>query len=215
MANKKISQLTPGTALVGTEPIPTVQGGVTVSTTPNAISDLIKPYKVYTALLTQSGGDDPQTITSGNLTIGVTYMMDGITLTTDFTNVGAPYNANGVYFVATGTTPNNWGAADLNYNTGAPVATVLENTIGDIWFTYDSTGGYSAQSSIYVADSKTTALLSPNGYVESPTDIYKYDLLWSNNNTNGVYILTYYNNESTDDVLNYGGAAMIEIRVYN
>ena len=43
MADKKISQLIPGTTLVGTEPIPMVQGGQTVATTPNAISALIKP----------------------------------------------------------------------------------------------------------------------------------------------------------------------------
>lgn len=79
MANKKISQLTPGTALVGTEPIPTVQGGVTVSTTPNAIGDLIKPYKVYTALLTQSGTDAPVvTIVSNTLDLTITWVRNNI-----------------------------------------------------------------------------------------------------------------------------------------
>jgi hypothetical protein len=40
MADKKISQLTAAAALTGSEPIPTVQGGVTVQTTAQAIADL-------------------------------------------------------------------------------------------------------------------------------------------------------------------------------
>ena len=103
------------------------------------------PYKVYTALLTQSGGDVPQSINSGNLTIGVTYFIinDGGS-GWDFTNVGAPNNNIDTYFVATGTTPNSWGdnPQALGYNTGAPVVTVLENTIGNIWFTWEGNGNY-------------------------------------------------------------------------
>ncbi len=40
MADKKISQLTAAAALTGSEPIPTVQGGVTVQTTAQDIADL-------------------------------------------------------------------------------------------------------------------------------------------------------------------------------
>ena len=105
------------------------------------------PYKVYTALLTQSGGDDPLSIIDTNLQIGVTYTIDGIGFNTDFTNVGAPNNLDGTSFIATGTTPNNWDGCYLLYNTGAPVATVLENTIGNIWFTYGAVGYYIASSS--------------------------------------------------------------------
>jgi hypothetical protein len=104
-------------------------------------------YKVFTALLTQSGGDNGQAIGSGNLTIGVTYLIDTDSLGMDFTNVGAPANVQGVSFIATGTTPNSWGADEgeldiLLFNTGAPVATVLENTIGNVWFTYIEPGVY-------------------------------------------------------------------------
>ena len=105
-------------------------------------------YKVYTALLTQSGGDDPISIDTGTLTIGVTYFIDEVfdNSGADFINVGAPNNNVGTYFVATGTIPNSWGEVGsettLLYNTGAPVVTVLENTIGNIWFTYDSVGFY-------------------------------------------------------------------------
>ena len=113
-------------------------------------------YKVFTALLTQSGGDNQQNITGGDLTIGVTYRIgDQAGGTWDFTNVGAPNNNIDTYFVATGTTPNSWGNGMLIYNTGAPVVTVLENTIGNIWFTYVEAGGYSVVSDNLFVDNKT------------------------------------------------------------
>jgi len=112
----------------------------------NDIVDLVPvvytqlPYKVFTALLTQSGGDNPgifQSLDNGDLVIGVTYEIAFYETGDDFTNIGAPTNANGVKFVATGTTAANWnGSTELNYITGAPVATVLENTIGNVWFEY-------------------------------------------------------------------------------
>jgi hypothetical protein len=110
------------------------------------------PYKVYTALLTQSGGDDPLGANGGTaagnypeLVIGRTYYIaDNFQLECDFTNVGAPNNNVGTYFVATGTTPASWGTYGLlEFNTGAPVVTVLENTIGIVpVFTYNGVGQY-------------------------------------------------------------------------
>ena len=104
------------------------------------------PYKSYVALLTQSGGDNVEGISGTPLTIGRTYRIDTSDAPSgnwDFTNVGAPNNDIGTYFIATGTTANNWGTnIVLGYNTGAPVVTVLENTIGNIWFTYIGTGTY-------------------------------------------------------------------------
>jgi hypothetical protein len=126
-------------------------------------SDLITTpepaYKVYTALLTQSGGDDPLSISEGTLTIGVTYYINDTVIDMDFTNVGAPNNNVGTYFVATGTNPN-WGtnpleAAILFYNTGAPVVTVLENTIGNIWWTYVDIGEYNINSTSLFNQNKT------------------------------------------------------------
>jgi hypothetical protein len=107
----------------------------------------LRPYKVYTALLTQSGGDNPIYANDAALTIGRTYTItntDGDTV--DFTNIGAPNNNLNTSFVATGTEAASWGTSalgELEYNTGAPVVTVLENTIGNVWFTYESTGAYS------------------------------------------------------------------------
>jgi hypothetical protein len=102
-------------------------------------------YKVYTALLSQNGGSEEVKRSADDpiLTIGVTYWITENVGNPDFTIVGAPNNEIGTYFIATGTNPN-WGegGAELKFNTGAPVATVLENTIGDIWFTYNGQGNY-------------------------------------------------------------------------
>jgi hypothetical protein len=110
----------------------------------SVIFNLKPKYKVYTALLTQSGADDPISAGGGDLTIGVTYqIVDNGGNGWDFTNVGAPNNDIGTWFVATGTTPNSWGIdGQLDYNNGAPVVTVLENTIGNIWFGYGAVGNY-------------------------------------------------------------------------
>jgi len=125
------------------------------------VTNTVRPYKVFTALLTQSGGDNPRGNGSDDpypLEIGVTYSIDVNDGTGDFTNVGAPNNNVGTYFIATGTTPNNWGTpgdVTLGYNIGAPVATVLENTIGNIWFTYVDVGNYSVNSSGLFLSNKT------------------------------------------------------------
>jgi hypothetical protein len=114
-------------------------------------------FKVYTALLTQNGGDSGVSIDTGLLTIGVTYRINNDSPGMDFTNVGAPNNNQNTYFVATGTTPASWGAnegssnATLVYNEGAPVVTVLENTLGiDITYEYNVLGTYVIRLSDFV-----------------------------------------------------------------
>lgn len=62
MSNIKISALGSASALSGTEEVPIVQSGSTVKTTTQDIANLGGGglgYKVYTALLTQSGTDAP------------------------------------------------------------------------------------------------------------------------------------------------------------
>ena len=109
-------------------------------------------YKVYTALLTQLGVSHVYSTQSAPLTVGVTYMIYDSIAGDDFRNVGGPLivnnnDFNNTYFVATGTTPTNWiGETPLSYDTGAPVVNVLENTIGNIWWTYVSEGNWSANS---------------------------------------------------------------------
>jgi hypothetical protein len=181
------------------------------------ITDTIRPYKVYTALLTQTGGDSLETIASGELEVGVTYRISLIEDETpgDFMNVGAPSNDVGTRFVATGATPNSWGKTTLEYNLGAPIVKVLENTIGNVWFDYSGVGSYRAESPGAFTIDKTTVSTSPKGYVDSPEDLYSWDVSWTTSSNGNIIILSYFNSEPADDVINYGGAAMIEIRVYN
>ena len=171
-------------------------------------------YKVYTALLTQSGGDSPLSTNTGLLTIGVTYFINDAVIDMDFTNVGAPNNNVGTYFVATGTNPN-WGTnplglAILFYNEGAPVVTVLENTIGNIWFEYGTVGYYSVKSDLLFKQNKTTAMLGSVG--DDPADI-AFGFLRNQNSEDTLYILTRDSgNVNTDGML---VITPIEIRVYN
>jgi hypothetical protein len=129
--------------LIGTD---SANNNETKNFTIQEISDFVGlgPYKVYTALLTQSGDDNVQQIDAGDLTIGVTYNIDSYG-DGDFIIVGAPNNNIGTKFVATGTTPI-WGGGALSYNTGTPVVTVLNNTIGYVWFTFNGDGQYSVFS---------------------------------------------------------------------
>jgi hypothetical protein len=186
-----------------------------------------RPYKVYTALLTQSGGDDPLNLLSQDspsLTIGVTYeITDDGGSGWDFTNVGAPNNDLGTYFVATGTTPADWGTNGmLQYNTGAPVVTVLENTLGNVWFTYDDVGQYRVNSN---------GLFIENKYVQPPISVSGFDpylgdggsistpdftaynrCVYWRNSINLVAVITVNDGSYVDSSL-YN--TPIEIRVYN
>lgn len=170
---------------------------------------ILPTYKVYTALLTQNGGDNFLNLTGGELTIGVTYfiqLLEGA----DFSNVGGS-NVEGTYFIATGTTPNSWGdGGQLEYNTGAPVVTVLENTIGDVFFNYDDLGSY-----IIIGDfplNKTTFVISNIGLVLSDDISIRAYI-----DTDNIYITTTsipFSGTSAyaDGILNN---TPIEIRVYN
>ena len=169
---------------------------------------ILRPYKVYTALLTQSGGDNDTGVTGGDLTIGVTYKINVDDIDADFTNVGAPNNNLDTYFVATGTTPNSWGTnGSLRFNTGAPVVTVLENTIGNIWFTFFDTGRYYANSNELFTDNKTSVF---GGYYDGDLVVY-VNYLSGNNSSSGIYIQT------GDPIASNGylNNTPIEIRVYN
>lgn len=102
-------------------------------------------YKSYIALISQdgSGSSNPGSLSSGNLTVGVSYEITNYQIGDDFTNVGASSNANGVKFMATGTTPNVWtNSSQLSYDFSFPTAVVLENTVGNISFYRDSKGLY-------------------------------------------------------------------------
>lgn len=170
-------------------------------------------YKVYTALLTQSGGSNILQIGSGLLTIGVTYQIleDAGPSGWDFTNVGAPNNNVGTYFVATGTTPNSWTNAELQYNTGAPTVTVLENTIGNITWTYQGVGLYYGTLNNSFPQEKTfcTGLTKT---AEDGTSLTVFSVVWGNSDSVAVYSTMPISESGFDDLFNY---TPIEIRVYN
>jgi hypothetical protein len=183
--------------------------------------DDIRGYKVYTALLTQSGGGDSQSISNDPLTIGATYEITQID-DGDFTNVGAPNNNLGTYFVATGTTPN-WGTFGenvLEYNTGAPVVTVLENTIGNIWFTYSGPGAYEIILSNSI-DIDKTFLHVGNGstvggtlfYEESGFKTISFPSISGFSST--LFLYSSGNGFGVDFIDNRFNKTPIEIRVYN
>ena len=170
-------------------------------------------YKVFTALLTQSGVSNVEEIFSGNLTIGVSYMIGVSHPGDDFTNVGGPLITSedeyvNTYFVATGTIPNNWNNnTGLEYNTGTPIATVLENTIGNTWFTYLNDGYYGINSDNLFSE-RTGLLLEPlstingNGYTQIES---------KNNSTLTITPLDIVEGPMNGLLIN----TMIEIRVYN
>ena len=177
---------------------------------------ILRPYKVYTALLTQSGGDDPQGFGEGtNLVIGVTYRISDTGGTGgDWTNVGAPNNNENTYFVATGITPNSWGDGGiLAYNTGAPVITVLENTIGNVWFEWGSApppiggyGQYLVKSNGLFTVNKTIVFC--NAFIQSIVSTFVNSNIIDINDI----IITTGNLSLANDIL-YN--TPIEIRVYN
>lgn len=165
------------------------------------VANTVQPYKVFTALLTQGGGDNPQERNNGDpLFKGITYYID-VNEGYDFTPYGAPNNNVGTYFVC------NQDVLDtgdiffsLQYNTGAPVATVLENTIGNVWFTYQALGEYRINSDNLFTIDKT--------YFQIVVMSNAPSFLLNNLNLDFIELLP----TDGDDSLNN---TPIEIRVYN
>ena len=182
------------------------------------ISNTVKPYKVYTALLTQSGGDNTVTINFDDdpreaLVIGITYTITSNEGGLDMTNIGAPNNEFGTKFVATGTTPTSWGMGSLEYNTGAPVVTVLENAIGNIWWIYDGDGYSIGTSSGLFTNGKTWMVINGNA---DGVDDFRYVMFDAFDN-NQLNINTFRINSSgvKTPSSNMLDRTPIEIRVYN
>jgi hypothetical protein len=169
-------------------------------------------YKVYTALLTQSGQGNTTGISSGPLTKGVTYKIQ--VAGGDFSNVGAPNNDPNTYFVAiNNNTPISYGGSALLFNTGAPVVTVLENTIGNITWTYLGTGSYAGNLISAFPLNKT--YFSVNNRFSDDGGASAYDAFLFRNNDD-FFALTLWNNGTSSDSLIFSGAPIsIEIRVYS
>lgn len=177
------------------------------------------PYKVFTALLSQGGTSLNNYISNDNLTIGVTYeITDTKGDTVDFSNVGAPNNNIGTSFIATGTTPNSWGEdnlGELRFDSGAPIANILENTIGNIWFAYDDVGTYALNSTSLFTPSKT-AFFGQSFYSYGGDYIVNLNTYWESNNENYIKLTTSYDDGNGLTVANnLINGTTIEIRVYN
>jgi hypothetical protein len=171
----------------------------------------IKPtYKVYTALLTQSGGSNPSyTLGDELLNKGYTYTIVNLEAGDDLIPYGAPNNDVGTSFVCNQEI-GNWGnpLSTLSFNSGAPVVTVLENTIGNIWFSYSDTGVYYINSDEKFIEAKT--YLSGKGWVNGADENIRYNIGWQDINS---LVITTTNNISLDNSLLYN--TPIEIKVYS
>jgi hypothetical protein len=113
-----------------------------------------RPYKVYSALLTQ------QSITEGPLEIGVEYRIVAYSSGDDFLNVGALVNATGEVFVATGTIPTTYSNFSTLTTNKFPDVIVLENTIGPITWSYITQSLYAANLIGAFPEDKTWIILS-------------------------------------------------------
>lgn len=179
------------------------------------VTNTVRPYQVFTALLTQSGGAGESYIYIGNpATIGVTYTItsndDDLA---DFTNIGAPNNNIGTNFIATGTTPTSWGTyAELTYYPGAPVVNVLENTIGNIWFTYIDIGLYNINSSGLFTNTKTINTIDQTGNISGTND-QPYYVYCRGGVTNYLELIVL--DTGLNGINGYLYDKLIEIRVYN
>lgn len=176
----------------------------------SVIFNLTPKYKVYTALLTQSGGGSVIGVSGegGTVNIGTTYLINENPDNYDLTIYGAPNNDVGTYFVSNQTSILNYtDSLQLVYNGGAPVVKVLENTIGNIWFTYSNTGEYYCRSNDLFITDKTAifggyyyASLGLNVYYNLPTmTISEFLIITGDPNAANGYL------QNTP----------IEIRVYN
>ena len=178
------------------------------------LSNTVRPYQVFTALLTQSGGDVPSTGSGDEyINSGVTYTITANPDNYDLTIYGAPNSNAGTSFIAnqSANLPYTY-SLTFSYNTGVPVAAVLENTIGNVWFNYIDIGLYNINSSGLFTNTKTINTIDQTGNISGINDqpYYVYcrggvtnylELIVLDTGLNGINGLLY--------------DKLIEIRVYN
>jgi hypothetical protein len=126
------------------------------------VTNTVRPYQVFTALLTQSGGNtDGTAFGTDYIYKGQTYTIVALNPGDSLIPYGAPNNEIGTSFICNQGT-FDWGdsASELSFQEGAPVATVLENTIGNVWFIYNDVGNYSVNSNGLFTLNKSLGLIS-------------------------------------------------------
>jgi len=166
--------------------------------------DAIPSSKQYKFLLSQSGGDDPQTATSGSLTQGVTYEIVAFETGDDFTPSGAPNNTVGTKWIANGTAPTWSEGSEIGFDN----APIVNNNFGlnDFWlergeFSGTFTGCYYIKSDGKFTENKVF-FPTHHGFCEwLPDTANKYGLNWIDENT--ILIVTADNDASyVDGLLN-------------
>jgi hypothetical protein len=148
------------------------------------------PPKVYVALLTQT----TVSTTSGLLVVGKTYLIMNLVAGDDFANVG--YTSINIPFIATGTTPTNWTNSTevINVTDSVPVATVLENTIGEVpTYVYENPGSYSLKTvGAIMLETKTAVTVGASRNTSKTLCEVTYnsdtELLILTNNLSGTFI---------------------------
>lgn len=173
------------------------------------VTNTVRPYQVFTALLTQSGGDGASTTFGyNNIYKGTTYTIVSLEPGEDVMPYGAPNNDVGTSFICNQDVFTSWGfsSSEMSYNTGAPVATVLENTIGNIWFTYIVEGIYNISSGDLFTDNKTWCSATLSNWDYDATNVVLGQI-----NGNTVQMITLVAGDDRYD----GSDTSIEIRVYN
>lgn len=171
------------------------------------------PYKVFTALISQSGDSSTLNLPIGSsFEIGRTYTIASYAAGDNFTNIGATQNATGSVFIATGATPSIWTekGSKIQYVTGTPVVNILENTIGDVWFEYITMGQYSLKSNQLFTDNKTTITIGSEGYSGDYNRII--NISREDSNSSQIFIEAYSDTTLSDGLLYY---TTIEVKVYN
>jgi hypothetical protein len=177
----------------------------------------LKPnYKVYTALVTQTGVDNGSSIDTGAVTKGVSYRLSAVSNASDFSNVGGPaagFAVDDMYFVATDNlTPINYGGGTLYYNTGAPIVIAeLENTLGNIWFVYDNVGSFLCKSTELFTENKTYSTIGNPANCCSTDPFGGINISYAD--TNNLSIFSWKNLDALAVDQLY--LTTIEIRVYN
>lgn len=189
----------------------TINGDVIITGNTNT-----RPYKVYTALLNQSG-DGTTTLTNGTLDIGKLYEITNYQSGDDFTNVAnvieGTINTTGCKFIATGTTPDVWANSTELTDTSAPVATVLENTLGGtpVW-TRVNLGYYECTLSGTFVTNKTFCTVS-YGYDYGNLGVPYFGTTISQDLT--VLYFKDFSGNSIDIQNTNGNDLYIQIKVYN
>lgn len=102
---------------------------------------------------------------------------------------------------------NKYVALCSQASTGAPTVTILENSIGDIVWTRNSTGDYRGTLAAAFTADKTALIISVNGAVSGLVHSYSLDRI----DVNTVRIRSGWGGALSDDLL---VGATIEIRVY-